>query len=308
MVTPSPPVNESILVTGATGFLGRHVLFRLAAEGKVSAHALVRPGRPLPPWLEGHEVVRGDITRPKTLPELARGSTVVHLAGVADLGRCERYPRLAARAHVEGTLNVLRMAAAADARVVLASTAQVYGPLAGRINEGRALTPTSVYGATKAAAEHLLSAFADRVPSVAIRLFNLYGPGQGPYAVVPAIVRQLRHPATRALQLNALGPRRDFLWVEDAADLIIRGALGDATGVVNAASGQSRTIGEVAQAALEVSGRRLPIEAAPGRPESEFQVSVERALRQFGWRPTTSLAAGLGKLLGGSGVGTSAYK
>ncbi len=295
--------RADFVVTGAAGFLGQHLVKELAKRGTVVAW--VRPGPPTHGVLDGYEVAAADVTRPQSLPEVPTGATVVHLAGVSDVGRCQRFPRLAARVHVEGTLNVLRAATEANARVVLASTAQVYGPLAGRIQEGARLKPTTVYGATKAAAEHLSQAYMDRVQTTIVRPFNVYGPGQAPYAVIPAIVRQLLDPNATAVRLNALAPRRDFVWVEDAAALLAAAATHSRQGTYNLATGRSCTIGEVARTAVEVSGRDLPIEAPAGTPEPDFQAATEAAEEAFGWRARTSLEAGLARLLQTEGQGAS---
>jgi UDP-glucose 4-epimerase len=284
-------------VTGASGFVGRHLVPRLLEEGEVAV--LHRPGLPVPPHLEGCRVVRGDILRPASLPG-GRFDAVVHLAAEASPQRCERHPRLALRTNVEGTHAVLRWAEAHAARLVLASTAQVYAP-AGKepVAETHPTRPITYYGATKLAAEALALNAHDRgaVEACVVRPFNMYGPGQGSAYIVPTILAQVR--AGREVRVRSGRPVRDFLYVGDAVELLARAAshpkaAGEA---FNAASGKSASIEQVARAAIKASGKRLPFasedRAALHKEADAVHADAGKARRLLGWRATTSLPAGL---------------
>ncbi|HUR64110.1 MAG TPA: NAD(P)-dependent oxidoreductase [Candidatus Thermoplasmatota archaeon] len=286
-----------VLVTGASGFVGRHLVPRLLREGEVVA--LHRPGLPVPAHLKGCAVARGDILRPASLPR-ADVDAVIHLAAEASPQRCERYPRLALRTNVEGTQAMLQWAASHAKRFVLASTAQVYAPAGGKpLTEDHPRRPVTYYGATKLAAEALTLNAHDRgaVEACVVRPFNMYGPGQGGAYIVPTILAQVREG--REVRVRSGRPVRDFLYVGDAVDLFALAATHPkaAGEAFNAASGRSVPIGELARAAIRAGGRRLPFvsedRAAPHKEADAVHADAGKAKRLLGWSARTPLPDGL---------------
>jgi len=227
-----------VLITGATGFVGRHLTERLLEQGhEVVGLSREAEGSP------GARQVRCDIRDPHVLVrrlESIDPDAVVHLAAVSFLPDVERDPGRAFEVNVNGTLALLTSVQRAQplARVVLLSSAEVYGrsSLAAEspLSEDLPVRPVTLYGASKAAAEHVAQALArEQLDLVVLRPFNLIGPGQRAEFVLPAFARQVARlermealepdesaDGERVLRHGNLEAVRDFLDVRDAARAI----------------------------------------------------------------------------------------
>jgi GDP-4-dehydro-6-deoxy-D-mannose reductase len=289
------------LVTGAEGFVGRRLLARLLAAGPVD---------PLWAWARRPPALRDprvrwqvvDLEDPRAALEAvleARPAHLYHLAAVASPPACAADPERAFRVNVGGTAAVAEGARLCGSRLLLASSAQVYGPQGGRLAETRPLAATSVYGRTKRAAEGVVRrAGRGGLWAVVARSFNHSGPGQSADYVLPALVEQVR-AALRSggnVLTGNLYPRRDFLHVDDVLDayrlLLERGAPGEA---YNVCSGEGHSIDEALrglQARLGAQGQRTRVD--PGRArsgEAEELIGDPEKLSALGFAPAISFEA-----------------
>jgi len=207
------------------------------------------------------------------------------------------------KVNVHGAINVLGLAKRVGARILQASTSEVYGtPATLPITEDHPLNAHSPYAATKVAADQLTLAYhrSYGLPAVILRPFNTYGPRQSARAVLPTMIRQLLAGRTE-VRLGRLDPRRDLTYVADTVDGFVRAAV--AAGVdgatIQLGTGRSESIGELFAIACRLVGvDAVPVEDAERlRPDaSEVLVlqsdpSVARDL--LGWHATTSLEDGL---------------
>jgi dTDP-glucose 4,6-dehydratase len=303
---------ETVLVTGAGGFIGSHLTEALVREGQ-HVRAFVRYNgrgdagqiRFLPAAARDEvEVVFGDLRDANAVQDAARGVDVIyHLGALIGIPYSYVHPRETVDTNVTGTLNVLAAARERGVRrVVHTSTSEVYGT-ARRvpITEAHPLQGQSPYSASKIGADMLAESFhlAFGLPVVTIRPFNTYGPRQSMRAVIPTIaVQALRSDVVR---LGSLTPTRDLNYVTDTVDGFLRA--GRAPGVegrlMNLARDEETTIGALAERIVALVGRTVRIEtdASRRRPEaSEVQrlrgdSSLAREL--LGWRPLVSLDEGL---------------
>jgi NAD dependent epimerase/dehydratase len=294
-----------ILVTGADGFIGSHLV-----------EALVRAGHPVRAfvfynsfnswgWLDrapaevqkSIEVFAGDIRDPHGVRKAMEGCDVVmHLAALIAIPFSYHSPDAYVDTNVRGTLNVLQAAREIGVtRIVHTSTSEVYGTaLRVPIDEDHPLQAQSPYSATKIAADQLALSFhrSFGLPVTVLRPFNTYGPRQSARAVIPATIIQLlaRKPAIR---LGALRPTRDFSYVSDTAQGFIAAAASEkAVGeVVNLGSNFEVSIGDTAKLIAELIGTRLEIEHDPARMRPKDS-EVERlwsdngkASQLLDWRP-----------------------
>lgn len=285
-----------IVVTGAAGFVGRHVVAALRPEHPVTA--IVQPGRPVPPALQGCDVVVADLLDPN-LRFPADTGAVIHLAAQANPRRASEDPAAAKRANVDMTRNVLD-ATPKGARFVFASTAQVYAPSKERVTEDSPVAPQAAYAATKLEAEHLVREHgATRgLTTTVARIFNLYGPGQDPDYVVAAMAEKVA--AGGRADVRDRRPVRDFVFVEDGARMLALCATkSEAAGqTYNVASGTSRRIGDVADVMEQVAG--LPARAhadQAGPSDDSIEADASKARRELGWAATTPLQDGLRRTL-----------
>lgn len=289
-----------VLVTGANGFLGRHLVEALAASGATPI-ALSLESRGLP---EGIEFIAGDIRDGAALGDLVRRlepDAVVHLAALSHVGASWREIPSYYAVNVEGSENVFR--AAAGRRVLFTSSAEVYGVVPESdqpIGEDRPLAPRSPYALTKAAGERLALAAGATV----VRLFNLLGSGQAPTFALPSFAQQLaaiaageREPVLRVGNLEA---RRDFVDVRDAVDavqlLLHRGA-GATT--YNLASGRAYSIAEMLDRLRALADVPVRLELDPGRLRpTDIPKLAGRAdrLAALGWTPTRGVECALAEL------------
>jgi len=285
-----------VLITGITGFIGVYLARRLTAAGHRVSGLSSDPITRLP-GTRAEIFPRVDILDAAALEGvIARcdPQVIVHLAGLSHVGESWQRPGDYLRINFGGTRNVLR--AAASRPVILASSSEVYGQVPEReqpIREDRPLDPRSPYAMTKACAEQL----ALDAGALVVRSFNAVGAGQARRFALPSFAAQLaaieqgeREPV---IKVGDLGPRRDFLHVDDVAGgylaLIERFAGGQ---VYNLASGQHFSIGEALERLRAISG----VAAEVRRDESRVRpvdlpllCGDPRRLRELGWRPERGL-------------------
>ncbi len=286
-----------MLVTGGSGFIGRHVVSSLGAAGS-QVRVLDLVAHPDPTV----DMVLGDVVDPDVRRAGLDGGidAIVHLAAVTSVLRSVEHPELTYRTNVAATAGLLEDARHAGVEaVVFASTNAVVGPVApgAVICEGSVLRPLTPYGATKAAAEMLLSAYdaAYGLRCVALRFTNVYGPGMAAKdSIVARLMRAIQAGAT--FEIYGDGHQvRDYLHVSDVIGAV-QGALDDDRwrGPVVLGAGDSLSVHEVVDAVRRVSGAALPVRHVAARPGEmpAVVVDTERA-RSLGWSPHVELDEGL---------------
>ena len=305
--------GKSVLVTGAGGFIGSHLVERLLEEGcKVRAfvhyNSFNRWG-----WidsfsndkLEKIEVFSGDIRDPNGVREAVKGVDIVfHLAALIGIPFSYHSPDSYVDTNVKGTLNILQACKDLDVeKVLVTSTSEVYGTAKYvPIDENHPRQPQSPYSATKIAADCLAESFyrSFDLPVVIVRPFNTYGPRQSARAVIPTIITQLL-AGEREIKLGALHPTRDLVFVRDTVNGFIEIAKSDKTvgEEINIATGNEISIGDLAKKLINMINpeAEIVVEEIRLRPEkSEVERllgSSEKIKKLTGWKPQYSLEEGL---------------
>ncbi len=283
-----------LLITGINGFVGPRLARHLLESGhRVSGTHL--DGAPLP-RLDGVELYHADLLDAAALEKAVRQSSpdaIVNLAGLSHVGESWNRPGEYFRVNVIGTENLLD--AAAGRPVVIASSAEVYGPVPEGeqpISEERAVDPRSPYALTKAAAERI----ALHRGAVVARAFNLVGPGQAATFAMPSFAAQLlaiSEGADPVLRVGNLSARRDFVHVDDgAAAFRILAERGHPGHVYNIAAGRAVSIAEALERLMAVSGVRAEVrpEEARMRPvDLPLLLGDAHRLRRLGWEPRRGL-------------------
>ncbi len=247
-------LGGAALVTGGSGFLGRHLLIALRAAGIPSE------APPSAAW-----DVRNEATGAALMTRI-KPSLIFHLAAFTDPVRAEREPALARSVNLEGALAVARAAAAAapGARLVLVSTCHVYGPPQRLpVGEDHPLLARGAYARSKADADEQVRALADAagLDLVVARPFNLTGPGQHP-ASAPADWARRAAEGAAMIRVGDLSPERDYMDVRDGAEgLLVLARRGERGGVYNLCSGRAVTMRWI----LETVAPGVPWEVDPTR-------------------------------------------
>jgi NAD dependent epimerase/dehydratase len=305
--------GRKVLVTGADGFIGSHLVECLVDRGAdVRAFCYYNSNSSLG-WLDRSdarvrdalEVRLGDIRDPRFVEKACEGVDVVfHLAALVAIPYSYIAPQSFVDTNVSGTLNVLEGVRRADcSRLVQTSTSEVYGtPDSLPITESHPLKGQSPYSASKIGADKLCEAFhaSFGTPVVTVRPFNTYGPRQSARAVIPTILSQLLARRER-VRLGNVSPRRDLTFVFDTVKGII--AAGEAPGIegqtIHLGTGRAESVEEVFRAACSACGVKAEIEvdAARVRPEQSevmvLQSDPGRARKVLGWKAETALEQGL---------------
>ncbi len=302
-----------VLVTGADGFIGSHLVERLAADGADVRAFCIYNSRGSAGWLDEAapsvravlDVRLGDIRDARFVEEAMEGVEVVfHLAALIAIPYSYTAAESFVDTNVRGTLNVLEAARRTrPRRVVVTSTSEVYGtPDELPIRETHPLNAQSPYAATKVAADQLTLAFQRSfgVPAVVLRPFNTYGPRQSERAVLPTMIRQLL-AGQREIRLGRLDTRRDLTFVADTVDGFVRAA--DAPGIegrtIQLGTGRAESIGELVEIARRLTGSGATVVQDPARlrPDaSEVMVLLSDpsvARDTLGWEARTSLEEGV---------------
>jgi UDP-glucose 4-epimerase len=264
-------MTRRILVTGGAGFIGSHLVERLALLGE-EVHVLDDLSRGRAEWLRGgvtlHRADLGDHDAVRRIVSALSADIVVHLAALHFIPEVDGAPELAWQVNVEGTRILLDSLSEARPKTVLfASSAAVYADRAGPISEQSAVAPVDLYGKTKAAGEQLFTRFGAETGTRCLiaRLFNVIGERETNPHVVPEIVEQLRQGATR-LRLGNLHTRRDYTDVVDVAEALERLLLQrSVSAIVNIGSGRGVSVAELVSACEGVIGRDVVATVDPRR-------------------------------------------
>lgn len=319
--------NDLLLVTGASGFVGSHLVERLVELGH-SVRCLVRyTSQPrygwldrLPPPIRGEiEILAGDLCDLDTVIKAADGvKAILHLAALISVPYSYLHPSQVVETNILGTLNILLAARSLGVdKVVYVSSSEVYGTARYvPIDESHLLQCQSPYAASKVGAEKLVESFfaAYGLPATIIRPFNMYGPRQSARAVVPTIITQAL--SSPRIALGDTSTTRDFTYVTDTVEALILAAQSDsAVGLtMNIGSSTEVTVTEIVSTVSRVLGKDLHIVEDPARlrPEkSEVRrLRADSSLAQsvLGWRPTVSLEQGLEKTIAWVSANLNEYR
>ena len=300
--------DAPILLTGASGFLGRAIIERLLALNQRVVCLGRSQSEIIAYWLTTYPGQVEWIETPDGLvpPEALAGrsfQSVVHLASfVPSSGGENRWENLGAiqRAMLDSTISLLEAVAGKTAHVVLASSVAVYGRgHSGHLDEQTLPEPTDLYGLFKLTAEGLVRLFSLRanIPAALLRPTQLYGPSE-PHGI---FLQKFFIPAALADQPIRLvkGGRevKDLLWIDDAADIFVAATQRRIDGVYNVSSGRGVTVRQLAELVQNLTGnRRLSEVSDDGSAVSDQVFSNEKVLRYLGVSPKISIEEGVALL------------
>jgi UDP-glucose 4-epimerase len=306
------------LVTGGCGFLGSALVRHLLAEScevvvvdDLSRGSLENLGADLDRVSVIQQDVTTDLSRIFTS---CQPEAVFHLAALHFIPECDADPARCLRVNVDGTRSVLEAAAGLPRRpsLVLASSAAVYAPSDGPHQEQESsVRPVDVYGYSKLWAEELATGFASRIGSAVgiARLFNVFGPGETNAHFIPSLISQMK--AGESVRLGNLSTKRDYVFVDDVADALLRLArycgengrsVNEQHATVNIGSGRAYSGYEVLAALASLmmgtdapSGIDPVVDPSRLRPVDRPSLLADPTLAQklLDWAPRTSLADGL---------------
>jgi nucleoside-diphosphate-sugar epimerase len=310
---PGNLVDYQILVTGASGFLGRRLIRRLLAGGAyvvgldLASFAMEseKPQKGRGTFI--HRV--GDVSSidflSQAVKELRAGershSAFFHLSGLTHVEQCQANPYMAFQQNVTQTAQVLEACRTRGlTRILYPSTALVYGEdSVAVLTEEHPPRPESIYASTKLAAEAVIRGYAGSYcfSCDIARLSNVYGAGGNPETAVSTALRQARLGGP--VELRSLGPVRDFTYCEDVAEGFIRLLTsGDEPGcrVFNLSTGQGTSIGQMANMVCEIAGIKGEIIISKGgdaQENSRLVLANEKLVKRTAWVPAFSISKGL---------------
>ena len=299
---------KKVLVTGAAGFVGLHLVEALLKRGlKVRGldNFMCSRKEGLSPFLKRMEFVEGDIRDRDDVRKAMNGvDAVFHLAAIRSVVKTVEDPLLAHEVNATGTLLLLDCASKAGVKhFIFASTSAVYGATrAIRQKEDGEILPMSPYGIAKYAGEQYACYHFQQtgMPSTSVRIFNVYGPRQNPESkyslVIPGMLSRIL--AGERPVIDGSGRQsRDFVYIGDILEAFLR-ILGNPKAygkVYNLGSGRTTSIKTIAETLLALSGSTLKSLRGPRRPGDPERTcaDISNIRKELGWKPRVSLREGL---------------
>lgn len=293
--------GQNVLVTGGAGFIGSHIADALVADNTVHVLDDLSAGtrEHIP---DGAELVIGDITDESLLSEMMVDADIVfHEAAVVSVERSVEAPLETNDVNIGATLRLFECARRTDTRVVIASSAAIYGdPEYVPVDETHRTTASSPYGVTKLATDQYARIYESLygLPTVSLRYFNAYGPRQrgGAYSgVISTFVEQAT--AGDPITINGDGTQtRDFVHVDDIVQANLQAATTSHVGeAINVGTGETVTIRELAELIRDETGSTSSIVHTDPRPgDVEHSCAdITKAKDRLGFEPSVPLSSGL---------------
>lgn len=319
---------SKVLVTGADGFIGSHLVEKLIREGEdVKAFVYYNSFNSWG-WIDTLaddvkkeiEIFSGDIRDPNgVMTCLENVGSVYHLAALIAIPFSYHSPDSYVDTNIKGTLNVLQAARKHDLdRVLVTSTSEVYGTAKYvPIDEKHPFQGQSPYSATKIGADRLAESFyrSFEMPVTIVRPFNTYGPRQSARAVIPTIISQLLN-GSKEIKLGTLTPTRDFNYVKDTVNgfYSIAKAINTIGEEINIATGQEISIGDLANMLIELINPEAKIltdeqRMRPSKSEVNRLLGDNTKIRTMtDWQVNYTFKEGLSETIDWVKVNLNAYK
>ena len=312
MRTSNPYSGKRVLVTGAGGFIGSHLIEQLATLGAQVTALAHYNGAGNVGWIsnidpeiqKSIEVVLGDITDTEAMKSLAEKQDIIfNLAALIAIPFSYKSPRLYLHTNLMGTMNILEACRSSGSRLIQVSTSEVYGtPETTPIIESHAIKPQSPYAASKAAADSLCYSYVNsyNLDVVVIRPFNTYGPRQSTRAIIPTVISQILSNS-KTVRVGSTEPVRDFTFVRDTARaLSLAGVTEGISGeTIQLGTGEIISVGDLLSICKEVFEQdfEVKVENERKRPKnSEVMIlhsDPSKARERLNWMPDVDLKQGL---------------
>jgi GDP-4-dehydro-6-deoxy-D-mannose reductase len=277
----------NVLVTGATGFVGKHLVPKLRAL----QHTVVEVGRSA-----------GDVADRDTWARFPRSDVTIHLAGRTFLPASWEDPAGFVLSNLAGATQALEYCREHQSRLIFLS-AYLYGtPGVLPTPETTPIRYSNPYALSKQLAEQTCTFYAEAfgVTATVLRPFNAYGPGQAGHFLIPSIISQVA--TGEAIRVQDLSPKRDYVHIADVVDIIVRSMkIEQGYDVFNVGTGISYSVGEVIDLIQGICGTALEVISSEARRPFEImdtRADITRAADVLGWEPQMSLPEGLRLLLG----------
>jgi len=320
-------MKRTVMVTGAAGFIGSHLVERIGREETTQIKAFVHyNSRNSWGWLDGSpllqniEVVTGDIRDYDSVKRCMTGcDQVFHLAALIGIPYSYVSPLAYVRVNIEGTYNVLQAARELECRqVLITSTSETYGSAQQEaIAESHPAVAQSPYAATKIAADQLALSFhrSFGLPVKIVRPFNTFGPRQSARAIIPSVITQILR-GERRIKVGNLTPTRDLTYVLDTVEGFFR--ISESDELIGQATNVGRnaeiSVGDLIKLISTMMGSQLEVDQDAQRIRGE-NTEVERLrcdnqniLKTTTWRPRYSLEQGLVETIDWFRANSKSYK
>jgi GDP-4-dehydro-6-deoxy-D-mannose reductase len=284
------PRISKVMVTGSTGFIGRHLVARLEALGKTTVCVSRRAGYDL---------------LYDTLP-FDGVEHVFHLAAQTGVMSAWEAPVSFVETNTLGTARILEQCRQHGCGLTYIS-AYVYGTTCERLPMADEMHPVAnnPYALSKILAEQICAfyKFNYNVPSVILRPFNVYGPGQSTNYIIPFILSQIGDSKCKMIRVADLAPARDFIYISDVVDGILQSTLAEPGAIFDLGSGEVKSVEDIIRLAMMVSGIHKPYtERGHRRPNEVVSTAADstKLYNAVGWLPRVSLDVGLRLTLEGT--------
>lgn len=278
-----------VIITGASGFIGSMVVNKLKTAGK-NLIALSSKD--------------GSVSDAETWHRLPSANSVIHLAGRSYIPNSWHDSVNFVNTNVIGTEQALTYCRRTGASLVIAS-AYLYGiPQRLPIHEQDTPHPNNPYALSKWLAEKLceFSSQYYNVPVTALRIFNVFGPGQKKEFLIPSIIDQVIHG--NEIKLQDLTPRRDYVYIDDVADALIKSMnVSDGYNCINIGSGKSYSVSEIVKIIQSVAGTKWPVISTQVKRAQEIPdvtADIGMAKRILDWHPNHTFEDGIKKMILGA--------
>jgi len=281
------------LLSGASGFLGRHLRQQLPPEQTLAlAHHHADP-----------TTESCDLSNRQAVLKLAPADTVIHLGGISGIPHFEADPGRGWAVNLSGTLNLLEQAKRAGTRRFIFASTYVYGPpLYLPVDEQHPLVTPHAYHRSKRMAEEICEEYAhsSEMEVFILRTFNVYGPHQSETMLIPTILNQLQQPQ---ISLRDPAPRRDYLYVADWVQAILkileRPVSPTSVHYLNLGSGQTISVSELVALIQQQAKTQIPVTYSHALRQNEVsvvQADIRKARVLLDWQPQISLEEGIRSL------------